>query len=238
MCPKALIIGATSGIGKALAKELLHHHYHVGIIGRRAKKLEKIKLLSPQNIFSLACDITQEKALPKLEKLISEMGGMDLLVLSAGVGFENKNLDYGPENTTNQLNVVAFTKVMCWGMNFFIAQGHGHLANISSVAMHRGNKVAPAYSASKAYQSNYLEGLSQKVHQLKLPITITDIRPGFVKTAMAKAKNQFWVSSKEKAAKQIFSALKKKRSVTYISRRWVIIGKLLALLPKGVYKRM
>ena len=98
--------------------------------------------------------------------------------------------------------------------------------------------MAPAYNASKAYQINYLEGLRQKVAKTKNPIYITDIRPGFVNTDMAKGEGQFWVATKEKAARQIFKIIKKKKGIGYVTKRWWIIGKLLRLIPNGVYKKM
>ncbi len=146
--------------------------------------------------------------------------------------------DYSLENETNQLNVIAFTQLVNWSMRYFEQQGQGHLVNISSVASRRGGRQAPAYSASKAYQSIYLEGMAQKVAYDKLPIYTTDVRPGFVKTAMAKADKMFWVSSKEKAARQIFRSIQKKKRIVYISRRWVIIAWILERIPWFIYKRM
>ena len=238
MSKKAIIVGASSGIGKALAIELVKQDYSVGITGRRKKELEEIQKVKPEAIHILASDVTQATATTALDQLLKTLDGLDLFIFSAGVGYLNEKLDYDLENRTNQLNVVAFTKIMSWIIPFFQKQGHGHVVNISSVAQHRGSKLAPAYNASKAYQTNYLEGLHQKMFAENRNIHITDIRPGFVDTAMAQGDGLFWVASKEKAAKQIYRAIKKKKAVAYISKRWVIIGRLLALLPKGVYKRL
>ena len=238
MPKKAIIVGASSGIGKALAFELVKQHYVIGITGRRKKELEEIQKVKPEAIHILPSDVTQATATTALDQLLRTLGGLDLFIFSAGVGYLNDKLDYDLENRTNQLNVVAFTKIMSWIIPFFQKQGHGHVVNISSVAQHRGSKDAPAYNASKAYQANYLEGLHQKMFAENHSIYITDIRPGFVDTAMAQGDGLFWVASKEKAAKQIYRAIKKKKAVAYISKRWVIIGRLLSLLPKGVYKRL
>ena len=238
MSKKAIIVGASSGIGKALAIELVKQDYSVGITGRRKKELEEIQKVKEEAIHILPSDVTQASAASDLDQLVKIIGGLDLFVFSAGVGYLNEKLDYDLENRTNELNVIAFTKMMSWIISFFQKQGYGHLVNISSVAQHRGSKAAPAYNASKAYQTNYLEGLYQKMFAENRSIHITDIRPGFVDTAMAQGDNLFWVASKEKAAKQIYRAIKKKKAVAYISKRWVIIGRLLSLLPKGVYKRL
>ncbi len=112
--------------------------------------------------------------------------GLDHLILSSGTGYLNENLDFEIENKTNSLNVNAFTEIVDWAFNYFEKQGKGYLVVISSIAGLRVSWIAPAYNASKAYQINYLEGLRQKATKTKKPIYITDIRPGFVDTDMAK----------------------------------------------------
>lgn len=109
---------------------------------------------------------------------------------------------------------------------------------LTSVAGLRGNKAAPAYNASKSYQINYLEGLRQKAVKLKMDIVVTEIRPGFVDTAMAQGPGLFWVASVEKATEQIWSAIQQKKRVTYVSKRWRLIGGLLKSLPRAIYSRM
>lgn len=235
---RAIIVGASSGIGKALAKVMVQHGFEVGITGRRSEKLENLQQQFPDNIHRMTSDATQQEALQHLEELVEKLGGLDLFIISAGVGYLNKNLNLRLEEKTNQLNVIAFTKLTHWAMHYFQKQGKGHLVNISSVAMHRGGRSAPAYSASKAYQSNYFEGLQQKTHNENRSIVVTDIRPGFVKTAMAKGDGRFWEASKEKAAQQIFTAIQKKRSLAYVTKRWVLIGWLLTHLPRWIHKRL
>jgi short-subunit dehydrogenase len=235
---KAIIIGASSGIGKALARELVQNKYRVGITGRREAHLLELQKEQPEQIQVAAFDTTEPNAIEQLEALEKRLGGIDLFIISAGIGHLNLDYDYSLENETNQLNVVAFTRLVNWSMRYFEKQGWGHLVNISSVASRRGGRQAPAYSASKAYQSIYLEGMAQKVAYDKLPIYTTDVRPGFVKTAMAKADKMFWVSIKEKAATQIFQSIQRKKRIVYISRRWVIIAWILERIPWFIYKRM
>ena len=160
------------------------------------------------------------------------------MILSSGIGDLNEKLNYGIENKTNLLNVNAFTEIVDWTFNYFEKEGKGHLAAISSIAGIRGSRMAPAYNASKAYQINYLEGLRQKATKTKKPIYVTDIRPGFVDTDMAKGEGQFWVATKEKAAQQIFEIIKRKKSIGYVTKRWRLIAGILKRLPSGIYKRM
>ncbi|MGL5912707.1 MAG: SDR family NAD(P)-dependent oxidoreductase, partial [Bacteroidales bacterium] len=94
------------------------------------------------------------------------------------------------------------------------------------------------YNATKAYQINYIEGLRQKSTKLNCSIYIADIRPGFIDTAMAKGEGLFWVASVDKAVQQIFHAIKRRRNVAYVTRRWGLVAIVLRLLPKSIYNRM
>jgi short-subunit dehydrogenase len=111
------------------------------------------------------------------------------------------------------------------------------LVAISSVAALIGSRQAPAYSASKAFVSNYLEGLRGVMRNLRLPITITDIRAGFVDTVMAQGSGIFWMASREKAARQIYHAITKKRAHIYVTRRWRLIAWLFKIIPHSLLLR-
>ena len=235
---KAIIVGASSGIGNELAKILVENGYEVGITGRRKSELEKMRESRPESYVISSFDCTTENNTEKLTDLTNKLGGLDLLILSSGTGDLNEKLNYEIENKTNLLNVNAFTEIVDWTFNYFEKEGKGHLVVISSIAGIRGGRIAPAYNASKAYQINYLEGLRQKATKTKNPIYVTDIRPGFVDTDMAKGEGQFWVATKEKAARQIFGIIKKKKGIGYVTKRWWIIAKLLQLIPNGIYKKM
>jgi short-subunit dehydrogenase len=117
-----------------------------------------------------------------------------------------------------------------------VNQGYGQIACTSSIASIRGNGQAPAYSASKAFESIYMEGLYLKARRLKKSVTITDIQPGFVDTGQAKGDGKFWVSSVKKAASEIYVAIERKKKRAYITRRWGIIAFLLKILPGFIYK--
>jgi short-subunit dehydrogenase len=236
---KAIIVGATSGIGKELAKILAYNGYTVGITGRRLDLLEQLKSKNPDKFTIKSFDISipfENKN--HLDSLVNELKGLDMLVISSGTGNSNAELDFKIEKETIDTNVSGVTEIADWAFNFFRNQGFGHLAVISSIAGLRGGRFAPAYGASKAFQINYFEGLRQKAKKLKLPITITDIRPGFVDTAMAKSENKFWVSTPQKAAMQVFSALKRKKKIAYITKRWILIAFIIKRLPKWIHERI
>lgn len=236
---KIIIIGATSGIGRGLAEQYTQEDFLIGITGRRENLLKDICALDKDKLFYQVCDITHTKScISSLETLVQEMGGMDILIICAGTGEVNPELSYQLEEPTLLTNVVGFTNIADWGFRYFEQQKSGHLVAISSVGGTRGSGVAPAYNASKAYQINYMEGLRQKATKLRYPIYTTDIRPGFVDTAMAKGEGLFWITPVDKAVKQIKKAIHKKKKVAYISRRWKYVAVLFRNLPSAVYSRM
>lgn len=236
---KAIIIGASSGIGKGLAKLLTENEYKVGITGRRTRLLNELKETNTNSFLIKTFDITDTKtSIEKLEELTSELGGLDLLILSSGIGDLNETLDFEIERKVIDLNVTGFTNIIDWTYNYFENQEFGHLVAISSVAGIRGSRQAPSYNATKSYQINYLEGLRQKSTNSKKPIYVTDIRPGLVDTDMAKGEGLFWVMPVEKVAKQIFKAILNKSKVVYVTKRWGLLGRLLKIMPRFIYDRM
>lgn len=236
---KTIIIGATSGIGKGLALKLAAQNDKVGITGRRAELLNELKVQKPTSFYTKTFDITETHIIvEKLEALAKALGGLDLLIISSGIGNLNDELNYEIEKQTIETNVTGFTCVADWAFNYFENQKTGHLVAITSVGGLRGSSNAPAYNATKAFQINYLEGLRQKATKLKIPIFVTDIRPGFVDTAMAKGEGQFWVTTIEKATNQILQAIKKKRKVVYITKRWKLVAAILKRIPQQIYDRM
>ncbi|MEW6734342.1 MAG: SDR family NAD(P)-dependent oxidoreductase [Acidobacteriota bacterium] len=236
---KAIVVGASSGIGRELAKILAKNGYHVGLVARRANLLNELAHEFPNQMFTKAIDVSKPvELMPLLRELIAEMNGVDLFVVSAGNGFINPELAWKPEQETIDVNVSGFTAVVNVAVEHLQARGCGHIVGISSLAALRGNRVAPAYNASKAFVSNYLEGLQHKFSKLKLPIIVTDVQPGFVDTAMAKGEGMFWVASPEKAARQIFDAIRKQKKQVYITKRWRIIAWVIKILPDWLYHKL
>ena len=236
---KAIVIGATSGIGKALAEILISNNYKVGIAGRRTEKLEELYAKHPNNVVYQCIDVSKTETVNKnLNNLVEQLGGLDLFINFAGVGFENPTLEFEPEKITIETNVVGFTAVIGWAFHYLCKQNHGQLCNISSIACLRGYSEAPAYFGSKSFQSSYFESLRKRANIQKSKITITDIRPGFIATNLALGDGIFWMATIEKASNQIYSAIKRKAKVAYVTKRWYIIAFLLKIAPKSIYDRM
>ena len=230
------MIGASSGIGRSLAKVLAENGYAVGLAARRFNLLQQLQKEIPSQTYIKQIDVSRvEEAMSLLQELIEEMGGMDLIVLNAGINTHNTSFSWKGEIDTIDVNVSGFAAMANVAVKYFLQQNSGHLVGISSVAALRGSATSPAYSASKAFVSNYLEGLKLKVNGDK--IYVTDIRPGLVDTALIRGNSwKFWVASPEKAAQKIFQAVRRKKKVAYIGTRWGIIAWIAKLLPDGIYK--
>ncbi len=236
---KVIIAGATSGIGKELAKLFAENNYLVGITGRRTKLLEELKAENHERFFIKTMDITDiDTATIKLQELVSELGGLDMIVISSGTGEINEQLDFNVEKQTIDTNISGFTCVADWAFRYFNEQKSGQIVAITSIGGLRGSRSATAYNASKAYQINYMEGLRQKTSKLYFPFYITDIRPGLVNTDMAKGDGLFWLMPLEKASKQIFSAIQKKKKVAYVTKRWNLVAFIMKHLPRFIYDHM
>ncbi|UCH85158.1 MAG: SDR family NAD(P)-dependent oxidoreductase [Candidatus Latescibacterota bacterium] len=235
--PNAIVIGATSGIGRALAVELARQGYKVGATGRRVERLNQLENEFPDRILTRPMDVRDVAAAPDaLRELIVEMHGVDVIVINAGVLF--RDADWGGIEAMIDTNVTGFVATAEAAMGYFLDRRSGHLVGISSIAAIRGAKGSPVYNASKAFECTYMDGLRHRIAKTKLPIHVTDIRPGFVDTKMiADRGGLFWVASPEKVARQIIDAIHKKKKRTYITKRWHAIAWLAKTVPDWIYHK-
>lgn len=236
---RAIIIGATSGIGQEVAKILLLEGWKLGVAGRRRSALETFQQIAPDQIEIEELDITQEEATDKLQILINKLGGMDLFLLSSGIGYQNINLDSKIELDTARTNVEGFIRMVDSAFTYFKENGGGHLAVISSIAGTKGLGVAPAYSATKRFQNTYIDALEQLAHLQRLNIYFTDIRPGFVATALLNdGKHYPMLMKADKVGYSIVKAIKRKQRVAIIDTRYRILVFFWQMIPRWIWKRM
>ncbi len=235
---KIIIIGASSGIGKRLAERYAEKGYKVGITARRIELLKEIQQQFPLQIEYECFDVTANENIIHLERLVKNIGGVNIIIISAGTGEPSKELSWEIDKKTVDTNVNGFVEIANWAFNFLVKQGHGQLAVISSISANRGGSYAPSYNASKAFQSIYFEGLAIKAKKTNTAVSVTCIEPGFVKSKMAKSEKIFWVVPVDKAAKQIIRAIEKKKRKAYISRRWWLIAKLMRWMPYWIYRKI
>ena len=235
MSKKILIVGGSSGLGRELAKLYASKGCEVGVMSRRENLLTELQQFFPGKIFIKKADITDEAISSSLNELIIKLNGIDIIILAASVIELNNNFLTDPERETIDINVKGYTRVLNFAWKYFKEKGKGQIVGITSIAAVRGNKVFPAYHASKAFQSIYLESLRVKAKFEKNDIVITELIPGYINTAMGKGDRMFWVASLGKAARQAKRAIDKKKSRAFITKRWWVIYHVLRHLPAFIY---
>lgn len=268
MAKKAIVMGATSGIGMEVASLLAQRGWQVGIAGRRIERLEEVKrntnlLISESSKASkgeITCyqqiNVTSPEAPSLLLKLIEKLGGMDLYFHSSGIGWQNNSLDIEKEMKTVETNGLGFVRMVDTAFNWFAQQNQGQepgqgqrqgkdrscetyrIACITSIAGTKGLGAAPAYSATKRFQNHYLECLTQQAHMRHLPIAITDIRPGFVKTDLIAGSNYPLQLTPQKVALQIVNAIERGKTVKTIDWKYSILVSLWRMIPRWIWTRL
>lgn len=237
---RIVIVGATSGIGREVARLFISAGWRVGIAGRREEQLQSLAAEAPGQVVWERIDITHTEAAMGLERLIERLGGMDHYFHASGIGAQNPMLDPEVELRILETNAVGFTRMITAAYRYLAAQGKGgHISAISSIAGTKGLGTATAYSATKRYQNTYIDALAQLAHLRKDRITFTDIRPGFVATALLNdSQNYPMLMQPEKVAQSIFRAiLRRKRSVV-IDWRYRLLVLVWRLIPRFVWERL
>lgn len=236
---KAIVIGATSGIGLEVARLLAQQGYMVGIAGRRVERLVEIAKSTANITVYRQIDITDASATKLLYELIAELGGMDLYFHSSGIGWENCELDIDREMKTVETNGVGFTRMVTAAYRWFADNNRGgQIACITSIARTRGLGAAPAYSATKRFQSHYLECLAQQSHMRHLNIHITDIRPGFVATDLIAGSHFPLQLSAESVARDIVKTVERGKATVTIDWRYRLLVAAWGMIPRWLWVRL
>ena len=240
---KAIIVGATSGIGREVAIQLAHEGWQIGIAGRREELLQSLQSeFSAKQVKYAVLDVTDANAPTQLQVLIEELGGMDLYFHCSGVGSQNMVLDPDIEIRTAHTNGEGFVRMVTFAFNYFklhaTKDNPGHIAVISSIAGTKGIGVAPAYSATKRFQSTYIQALAQLANMQHLPIYLTDIRPGFVATDFLKDAHYPMLMEAKPVAQDIVKAIKHHHRIRIIDWRYRILVSVWRLIPRFIWERL
>ncbi len=231
---RAIVIGASSGIGREVACLLIEQGWTLGVAARRVELLGSIGAAETEQI-----DVTKEDATVRLHSLIDRLGGMDLFFYASGIGKQNRELEEDIELRTVETNALGFTCMIGEAYRYFAQRGTGHIAAITSIAGTKGLGPAPSYSATKAMQNVYLQALEQQAHARRLDIRFTDIRPGFVDTALLSGDYHYPMMLKpEDVARDIVSAIKARRHVRVIDWRYRLLTALWRCVPRFVWRRI
>ena len=240
---RAIVVGASSGMGAALVRQLAGEGHRVAALARRAEQLAELKeecAAAEGEVITRVHDVCQTAEVPALfEELVRELGGLDLLIFAAGTMPKIGEQEY---DTPTDLDILAVNVggCMAWcnpAADLFRSQRAGTVVGISSIAGDRGRKGNPAYCTSKAAMNTYLEALRNRLGAFG--VHVCTIRPGYVDTVMTKDMPRlFWLISAEEAARQILSAARRKVNTRYVPFRWLFVGTVLKLIPSFLFRRM
>lgn len=235
-----IITGATSGIGRELALQYSEKGNKVGLIGRRTERLKKLKIEIGDLAYTRTLDVTDhEKAEVVYQELIDEMGGMDIMILNAGIGRLQMLPPWRAESKLIEVNALAFAHGCHFAFEYFRKKDEGHIVGMSSMASLLASHRAAAYTATKHFISNYMVSYRQKAKRVPSDITITEIRAGYIWTEMtARSKGMFWVAPVEKAAKQMVKGISKKKNYLYVTKRWRLLAWVVKCIPEWVWNRI
>lgn len=236
---RAVVMGASSGIGNQIARLLLQRGYKVGVAARRTEKLQELQQCFPNKVCYAQIDVTREDAPDRLNGLVHLLGGMDLYIHVSGIGFNNIELHADKEVNTARTNATGFIRMISTAFNYLASHGGGQLVAISSIAGTKGLGCAPAYSATKALQATYLEALEQLSVMRKLNIRVTDIRPGFVDTALLGDGLHYpYCMDVNYAARKIVKAIEQHRHVAVIDGWYRLLTMFWRIVPRCLWRHL
>ena len=256
---RVIVMGASSGMGREVARLLLAKGWHVGLAARRKNVLDELCNEYPQLAVAEQVDVTSPDAEERLYALIERLGGMDVYVHMSGIGKQNLELESDIELSTVDTNGLGFTRLVGTAFRYFrgencdeidenaqkssekrkkLGRKGGHIVAISSIAGTKGLGPAPSYSATKAFQNTYLEALEQLSTNLRLGIRITDIRPGFVDTPLIEGSNYPLKMDAQRVASQIVKAIEHRRHVSIIDWRYRVLVFFWRIVPRCLWRRI
>jgi short-subunit dehydrogenase len=240
---RALVVGASSGIGESIARQLSAQGATVALVARRQAELDRVagdirKAGGRAEVF--AHDVVNFDATPALfDRIVEQLGGLDLVVYASGVlhDIAENEWNFAKDRETIEVNVIG---AMAW-LNpagaHFQAQGSGTILGISSVAGERGRRGNAAYGTSKAALTAYLESLRNRL--TRYGVRVVTIKPGFIDTPMTKGKQgMFWLISADEAARRSLAIASRGGQSGFVPARWGLVALILKLIPSFVFRRL
>ena len=240
----ALIVGASSGVGAALARRLAREGYALGLVARRIDRLQSLcdEITSSHYIraFAYQHDVLNTTDVPVLlERITNDLGDLDLFIYCAGVLFPNDPTAYHADEDQFmlQVNLVGAAAWINPIAQRFQQRHAGHIVGIGSIAGDHGRRGMPAYTASKAGLHTYLEGMRNRLW--REGVTVTTIKLGQVETDMLKnADRKRRPISAERAADLIWRAIEQRKQTVYVPSWWRWIGLGVQHLPSFIFRRL
>lgn len=235
---RAIVMGASSGMGYEVARILLADGWQVGLSARRLDRLDEMGKEFSRQVVTEKIDVTMEDAPRKWLALVEKLGGVDLYFHASGIGKQNPEMVEEVEMNTVNTNAMGFTRMIDEVFNYMKEHGGGHIAVISSIAGTMGLGPAPSYSATKAYQNTYIQALEQLSNTKGYNIRFTDIRPGFVDTPLLAGGSYPMLMDQRRVAKKIVKAVYAKKHVQVIDWRYALLTRCWRLIPNFIWRQI
>jgi NAD(P)-dependent dehydrogenase (short-subunit alcohol dehydrogenase family) len=240
---RALIVGASSGMGAELARQLAREGCQVALVARRAEELNR--LAEEINTTASAArvyvqDVRQYACVPGLfQQIARELGGLDLVIYAAGVmpRIALDEYDFEKDRLTVETNFLAAIAWLNEAAQRFERAGAGTIVGISSVAGDRGRRGYPVYGASKAALNAYLEALRNRVG--RRGVRVVTVKPGPVDTPMTQGLDKLpMLIPVEKAAAAILAAARGGPETVYVPGAWRPIMWVMRSVPSFLFKKI
>jgi len=239
-----IILGATSGISQAVAKELLADDVCFHLVARDAEKLKVVA----NDLVSRGCHSTKSYLLDfnsmsghanLVDDILEGVDSIDLLFLCYGIMFSQQECEANSIKAIEQVtsNYTSAVSLLVLFSERMLEQQYGTIAVVTSVAGDRGRKSNFIYGSAKAGLATYLEGLRYKLHDKG--INVLTIKPGFIDTPMTAEikKGALWAST-EQAAKYIVKGIAKRKSIIYVPPFWFFIMMIIKLIPSFIFRKL
>lgn len=242
---RAIVIGASSGIGAEIARQLAAGGATVALVGRREPELQlvagQIAKAGKGRGIVVPHDVTSYADAPVLlERLTGEMGGLDLLVYASGNIFvpEESEYDFARDRSMIEVNVIGAMAWMNPAAAMFEAKRAGTIVGISSIAGERGRRTMPGYTTSKAALTAWMEALRNRVS--RYGVNIVTVKPGFVDTAMTAnlARKPMMISAPKAASMILATAAKGGSPSAFIPGQWGLVAMALHHIPSFVFRKV
>jgi short-subunit dehydrogenase len=243
--PRAVVVGASSGIGEAIARKLGKEGYQLALLARRKDLLDEIcadlnNAAGEIRATAYQHDVRDYESIPALfRQILQEMQTIDVFVYNSGVMYTIGPDEYTYEKDlpTLEVNLLGGIAWLAQAATLFDRMGKGHLVGISSVAGDRGRVANPPYHAAKAGMSTYLESLRNRLS--KKGVHVLTVKPGYVKTdLLPDVDTPFPAATPEKTAEAIYSAIRWGKQVLYTPWWWRYILLIVTHIPSFIFKRM
>lgn len=242
--PRAVVVGASSGIGAALVRRLATEGHVVAALARSADQLQalcaELNAGGQTQAVAYPHDVTQIETIPALlQTLLKDLGGIDVFIYCAGImpKVEINEFDLAKDQAMLAANLAGAVAWLGQAGALFQQQGRGHLVAISSVAADRGRVLNPAYNASKAGLDTYMEALRNRLS--RHGVHVLTVKPGFVDTEMLKASpRSFGAISPQQCAAGIWKAIRAGKQLVYIPGWWRWLMLAVRSVPSFIFRRL